>query len=65
MAQASKVIGIILLVISKCSKAWVLSQHLRVTQSCDCRRCAVQYVWRAANTVEGVGTHCVLFKMAL
>lgn len=65
MTQASKVIGIILLAISKWHKAWVLSQRLRVTQSCDCRRYAVQYVWRAANIVEGVGTHLVLFEMVL
>ena len=65
MTQASKVIGIILLMISKWHKAWGLSQRLRVTQSCDCRRCAVWFVWKAANIVEGVGTHLVLFKMAL
>lgn len=65
MTQASKVIGIILLTISKWHKAWVLSQRLRVTQSCDCRHYAVQYVWRAANIVEGVGTHLFLFEMVL
>lgn len=65
MTQASKVIGIILLTISEWHKAWVLSQCLRITQSCDCRHCAVRYIWRAANIVEGVGIHLVLFEMVL